>query len=147
MLRFFDSTGLVKALIRQERGHEQAASLLGEPGGKGLSFATARIAALEALSKIWRVTRDRVELRKLERHFEKFAFYELDLDYELARELIVKMSLKGADAGILAVAVGVSRRDRILVQFVSADQEQLRAARQLARRDRIRVVSLPVGLA
>ncbi|GEM_PF-3458334 len=146
MLRYFDSTGLVKALVRQERGHGEAASLLSEPGRKGLSFATARIAALEALSKVWRVTRDRGELKKLECHFDKFALYELDVDYALARDLVLKMGLKGADAGILAVAAGVSRRERILVQFISADQNQIRAARALARHDRIRVVSLPAGL-
>jgi predicted nucleic acid-binding protein len=146
MLRFFDSTGLVKALVRQEHGHEQAASLLEEPAGSKVSFATARIAMLEALSKIWRITRDRGELQKLERHFDKFALYELDADYALARDLVLKMSLKGEDAGILAVAVGISRRERILVQFISADQDQLRAAGHLARRDKIRVLPLPAGL-
>lgn len=146
MLRYFDSTGLVKALVQQEKGHEQAASLLSEPARAGLSFATARIAALEALSKIWRVTQDRGELQKLERHFDKFAFYELDQDHSLARDLILKMHLKGADAGILAVAAGLARRERIQVQFISADQEQLKAARQLSRRERLRVVSLPAGL-
>ena len=147
MIRFFDSTGLVKALVRQEHGHVQAASLLQESASGKLSFATARIAALEALSKIWRITRDRGELQKLERHFDKFAFYELDADYALARDLVLKAHLKGADAGILAVAVGISRRERILVQFISADQDQLRAARHLVRHDKIRVVSLPIGLA
>jgi predicted nucleic acid-binding protein len=147
MLRFFDSTGLVKALIREEQGHRQAASLLEEPAGPKLAFATARIAALEAISKIWRVTRDRVELGKLERHFDKFAFYELDADYELARQLILKQQLKGADAGILSAAVGIARRERVVVQFISADQDQLHAAHQLSRHDRIRVVSLPGGLA
>jgi predicted nucleic acid-binding protein len=146
MIRFFDSTGLVKAVVRQEHGHEQAASLLQEPAGGKLSFATARIAALESLSKIWRITRDRAELHKLERHFAKFAFYELDADYALARDLILKTGLKGADSGILAVAVGISRRERIVVQFISADQDQLRAARPLARHEKIRVVSLPAGL-
>lgn len=147
MLRYFDSTGLVKALVRQERGYEQAASLLSEPARVGLNFATARIAALEALSRIWRVCRDRGELQKLERHFDKFAFYELDQDHSLASDLILRMRLKGAEAGILAVAVGLARRERIQVQFVSADQEQLQAARLLARGERIRVVSLPAGLA
>jgi len=147
MLRFFDSTGLVKALVREENGHRQAASLLEEAAGPKLSFATARIAALEALSKIWRVTRDRGELGKLERHFDKFAFYELDADYELSRELILKSNLKGADAGILAVAVGIARRERLVVQFISADRDQLQAARHLAKRDKVRVVSLPMGLA
>jgi hypothetical protein len=56
------------------------------------------------------------------------------------------MGLKGADAGILALAPGISRRERIQVQFLSADQEQILAARPLARRDRFRVVPLPVGL-
>lgn len=147
MLRFFDSTGLVKALVREERGHRQAASLLEDPAGPRLTFATARIAALEAVSKIRRVTRDRGELGKLERHFNKFAFYELDADYELARELILKERLKGADAGILSIAVGIARRERVVVQFISADQDQLHAARNLSRRDKIRVVSLPGGLA
>ena len=147
MIRFFDSTGLVKAMVRQERGHEQAASLLGEPADGQLGFATARIAVLEALSKIWRITRSKVELAKLERHFDKFSFYEVDVDYVLALELIVKMSLKGADAAILAAAAGISRRDRLWVQFVSADPLQLKAARRLSRHDRLRVVSLPTGLA
>jgi hypothetical protein len=147
MLRFFDSTGLVKALVREENGHRQAASLLEEPAGTKLAFATARIAALEALSKIWRITRDRGELGKLERHFDKFAFYELDADYEVARELILRARLNGADAGTLSVAVGIARRERVVVQFISADQEQLHAARQLSKHDRIRVVSLPAGLA
>jgi predicted nucleic acid-binding protein len=147
MLRFFDSTGLVKALVREEQGHRQAASLLEETAGPKLAFATARIAALEAISKIWRVTRDRGELGKLERHFDKFAFYELDADYELARQLILKQRLKGADAGILSAAVGIARRERVVVQFISADQEQLHAAQQLSRHDRIRVVALPAGLA
>jgi predicted nucleic acid-binding protein len=146
MIRFFDATAFVKAMIPQERGHDQAASLLGEPAGSRLAFATARIAALEALSKVWRLTRDRVELRKLEIHYDKFSFYELDLDYDLTRDLILKMGLKGADAGILAVAAGLSRRERVWVQFLSADQEQVRAARSLARHERIRAVSLPVGL-
>jgi predicted nucleic acid-binding protein len=147
MLRFFDSTGLVKALIRQELGHAQAASLLEQPGSEKVSFATARIAALEAISKIWRVTRDRRELQKLEHHFDKFAFYELDADYALARDLILKTKLKGADAGILSVAVGISRRERIVVQFISADQDQLHAARRLGKHDKIRIVALPGGLA
>jgi len=146
MLRFFDSTALVKAMFPQERGHDQAASLLGESASPRLSFATARIAVLEALSKVWRITRDRAELRKLEVHFDKFSFYELDVDHDLARGLILKMDLKGAGAGILAVATGISRRERIWVQFLSADREQIHAARQLARHDRLRVVSLPVGL-
>ena len=146
MIRLFDSTGLVKALVRQEHGHKQAASLLEETASGNLSFATARIAALEALSKIWRVTRDRGELQKLEHHFDKFAFYELDADYPLARDLILKTNLKGADAGILSVAAGISRRERIVVQFISADQDQVRAARYLAKHDRMRVVSLPMGL-
>lgn len=147
MLRFFDSTGLVKALVREEHGHRQAASLLEEAAGPKLSFATARIAALEALSKIRRVSRDRVELGKLVRHFDKFSFYELDADYELARELIIRQRLKGADAGILSIAVGIARRERIVVQFVSADQRQLQAARLLSKHDKVRVVSLPAGLA
>ena len=147
MLRFFDSTGLVKALVRQEHGHRQAASLLEDPAGPKLAFATARIASLEAISKVWRMTRDRSELRKLERHFDKFAFYELDADYELARELILKSRLKGADAGILSVAVGIARRERVLVQFISADQDQLQAARHLSKHEKIRMVSLPGGLA
>jgi predicted nucleic acid-binding protein len=147
MIRYFDSTGLVKALVREEKGHSQAASLLEESAGRNLSFATARIAALEALSKIWRVTRDRTELGKLERHFDKFSFYELDADYELAREFVLKHRLKGADAGILAVAAGIARRERLVVQFISADQDQLHAARQVSKRDKLKVVSLPVGLA
>jgi predicted nucleic acid-binding protein len=147
MLRFFDSTGLVKALVREEHGHKQAASLLEESAGARLAFATARIAALEALSKIWRITGNRGELQKLERHFDKFAFYELDADYEIARSLIIKARLKGADAGILSVAVGIARRERVVVQFISADQDQLRAARDLSKHDKIRVVSLPGGLA
>jgi len=147
VLRFFDSTGLVKALVREENGHRQAASLLEEPASPRLTFATARVAALESLSKIWRITRNRGEVGKLERHFDKFAFYELDADYELARELILKSSLKGVDAGILSVAVGIARRERVVVQFLSADQDQLRAARHHSRHDKIRVVSLPVGLA
>jgi len=146
MIRFFDSTGLVKALVRQEHGHKQAASLLEERGSGTLAFATARIAALEALSKIWRITRDRGELHKLEHHFDKFSFYELDADYELARELILKSRLKGADAGILSVAVGIARRERVVVQFISADQDQLHAARHLSKHDKIRIVSLPAGL-
>ncbi|HXG62028.1 MAG TPA: hypothetical protein VNO22_11665 [Planctomycetota bacterium] len=147
MIRFFDSTGLVKALVQEERGHRQAASLLEEPTGLNLGFATARIAALEALSKVWRLAGDAGELRKLERHFEKFAFYELDADYELAREIILRTNLKGADAGILAVALGVSRWERVAVQFVSADADPLKAARRLAGKEKLRVVPLPGGLA
>ncbi len=83
----------------------------------------------------------------MERHFDKFAFYELDADYTLARDLVLKTNLKGADAGILSVAIGISRRERILVQFISADQDQLRAARHFAKHDKIRVVALAFGLA
>jgi len=70
----------------------------------------------------------------------------LDVDHVSARVLIVKMNPNGADAEILAVVARISRRERIVVQFLSADQDQLRAAESLVRGDRIRVVALPVGL-
>jgi hypothetical protein len=81
-----------------------------------------------------------------EQHLDKFAFYELDADYDLAGEFIRKWGLKGAGAGILAVAVGVARRERVVVHFVSADAHQIAAARELARREKLRVLALPAGL-
>jgi hypothetical protein len=55
MLRFFDSTGFVKSRPwsgkRTATGKPPRSSK--SPPGRKLSFATARIAALEALSKIW----------------------------------------------------------------------------------------------
>ncbi len=142
MIRFFDSTGIVKAFVPKENGHDQARNLLSEPRGHGLTYATAAICVIESYSKLWRLTRSKREVEKLEDQLKKFDVYDIIDDISRVKTMITKHGLKGADSAILSAAIFLHQTSREVVQLVSSDKDLLKAASS----EKLRIIPLPMGL-
>jgi predicted nucleic acid-binding protein len=143
VIRFWDTSALVKAFNRRESGHARAANLL--TAGKSIHPMTSVIAAVELVAVLVRETRDR---RLAEQAVEVLkSFYQLEFG-ESHRDFSIRLAFlgrtRGADTAIAAQALAVAAAGERL-EFVSADRDQARLIRDEAkdRRWDVRLILLP----
>lgn len=145
MIRFWDTSALVKVFHHQEPAHDRATNLIyGAP--KPVRHMTSMIAAVELLAVVVRETRDRrlaAEAVELLRGFDQMEFTEAHRD--LALRLAFTGRGRGADTAIAAQALAVAATGE-RIEFVTADQEQSRVVQTEAklRRLGVRIIVLPV---
>lgn len=144
MIRFWDTSALVKVFKRDERAHARAMSLV--YGRKAVRHMTSMIAAVELVAAVVRETRDRrlaAQATELLKGFDQVEFGDLHRD--LAIRLAFLGKSRGADTAIAAQALTVAAAGGRL-EFVSADQDQSRVVESeaKARRLDVRLIALPV---
>ena len=145
MIRFWDTSALVKVFHRREPAHVRATHLL-YGSRKPVRHITSMIVAVELVAVIVRETRDRRladQAVELLRGFEQVEFTGAHRD--LGLRLACTGRTRGADAAIVAQALAVAGAGERL-EFVTADQDQSRLveAESRTRRLDVRLIVLPV---
>ena len=145
MIRFWDTSALVKVFHRREPAHARARNLV-YSARKTLTHMTSMIAAVELVAVIVRETRDRelaAQAVELLRRFDQVEFGEAHRD--LALRLAFTGRTRGTDTAIAAQALAVAATGERL-EFVSADQDQSRLVEgeSKSRHLDVRVILLPV---
>ena len=145
MIRFWDTSALVKVFKSDEPAHARAMNLV-YAARKAVRQTTSMIAAVELVAAIVRETRDRrlaAQATDLLKGFDQVEFGNLHRD--LALRLAFMGNTRGADTAIAAQALILTAAGGRL-EFVSADKDQARvvASEARARRFDVRVLVLPV---
>jgi predicted nucleic acid-binding protein len=144
VIRFWDTSALVKVFKSDETAHARAMNLV-YGARKAVRHMTSMLAAVELVAVIVRETRDRrlaAQATDLLKGFDQTEFAELHRD--LAIRLAFQGLTRGADTAIAAQALVVASAADGL-EFVSADKDQLRVvgAEARARRLDLRIIVLP----
>ena len=138
MIRFWDTSALVKLFHRQESAHARASNLI-YGAGKTIRQITSMIVAVELVAVVVRETRDRQLAKQaveLLRGFEQMEFLEAHRD--LAVRLALAGQARGADTAIAAQALAVAIvGDRL--EFVTADRDQSRVIEREAKAHRLKL--------
>jgi len=144
VIRFWDTSALVKVFHTRETAHARATNLVyGAP--KSARHMTSMIVSVELVAVLVRVTRDRAlaaQAVDVLRGFDQVEFTELHRD--LAVRLAFTGRTRGADTAIAAQALTAAAAAGRL-EFVSADREQSKAVESeaKARRLNVRLIVLP----
>ncbi|MGH7895040.1 MAG: PIN domain-containing protein [Candidatus Binatia bacterium] len=146
MIRFWDTSALVKAYSPREAGHAAAVRAL-HPRTREVRHMTSMLVAVELVSALVRRTGDRELGRAVMRQLDAFDQVEFG---EAHRELALRLALGGAtrcaDTAIAAQALLVGVAAAEAMEFLTADIAQARLVRSEARRRAVamRVVELPI---
>jgi len=147
LIRFWDTSALVKLYSSTEAGHRTALALLHGPRAKTVQQATSMIAAVELVSALARRTADAALVGAACRQLEtlsqvEFSARHRDLALRLARSGVAR----GADTAIAAQVLVVAEASVAPVEFVTADEPQASLVEHegTARRLGVTVVELPV---
>jgi predicted nucleic acid-binding protein len=145
VIRFWDTSALVKVYSSTEIGHREALRLLHGPGTRALRHATSMLVTVELVSAIVRRL-GAPDLATLALHqLESFSQMEMterhrDLGIRLARTGIAR----GPDTAIAAQALVLAAASGARLEFVTADASQARLVRSHAKAHDldVRVVAL-----
>jgi len=145
VIRFWDTSALVKIFHRREPAHARATNLV-YGVRKSLRHMTSMLASVELAAVIIRETQDRTlaeQAMDLLRSFDQAEFSELHRD--LAVRLAFRGRTRGADTAIAAQALAVAAAGERL-EFVTADRDQsgLVESESKTRKLRVRLIVLPV---
>lgn len=145
MIRFWETSALVKVFKSDESAHARAMSLV-YGARKTVRQTTSMIAAVELVAAIVRETRDRrlaAQATDLLKGFDQLEFGDLHRDLALRPAFLGRT--RGADTAIAAQALILAAAGARL-EFVSADKDQARVVESeaKARRLEVRVIVLPV---
>lgn len=137
-LAYLDASVLVRALLDEERGHDEAVRVLTEARGRTVSWAAVQVEAASALRSAIRARRTpnpAVPARRLSALFSRPGSLMLlpgaDPDLlPLAIDIIGRQRIRALDALHLATALTEGRRlaGRHPLVFVTADSAQAEAA-------------------
>lgn len=145
MIRFWDTSALVKVYSSAEVGHREALRLLHGPRARALRHATSMLVTIELVSAIVRRL-GASDLAALALHqLDSFSQMEMterhrDLGTRLARTGIAR----GPDTAIAALALILAAASGNRLEFVTADASQARLVRSHAKAHDldVRVVAL-----
>jgi predicted nucleic acid-binding protein len=138
VIRFWDTSALVKIFHRQESAHARATNLI-YGAGKTIRQMTSMIVAVELVAVVVRETRDRPLARQavdLLRGFDQMEFTEAHRD--LAVRLALAGQARGADTAIAAQGLALAALGERL-EFVTADLEQSRVIGSETRAHRLKL--------
>jgi predicted nucleic acid-binding protein len=147
MIRFWDSSALVKSYVRSERDHARSRALLLGRGAQKTRQVTSMLAAVEVVSALARTTRNRALVDAAIQQLESLEQVEFsDVHAHVALALARTGRARGPDTAIAAQAIVVARAANQRLEFVTADRLQSDLVRVAAARERlaIRVVQLDV---
>jgi predicted nucleic acid-binding protein len=146
VIRFWDTSALVKIYSPTEHGHRDAVKLLHGPRARRVRQATSMIAAVELVSALVRRTRDRELASAAIRQLEAFSQIEFNEHHRnAALRLALSGIARGADSAIAAQVLAVAGAFSGHVDFLTADVPQARLVQREARARRLElgVVILP----
>jgi predicted nucleic acid-binding protein len=138
VIRFWDTSALVKVFHRQELAHARASNLI-YGAGKTIRQMTSMIVAVELVAVVVWETRDRQLARQaveLLRGFDQMEFTEAHRD--LAVRLALAGHPRGADTAIAVQALAVASVGERL-EFVTADYERSRVIGSEAKAHHLKV--------
>jgi predicted nucleic acid-binding protein len=147
VIRFWDTSGLVKLYSAAEPGHAKAINLLHEKHTGALRHQTSMLVLVELTSVLVRRTGRRAVARRAIEQLEHFEQVELTEQHrDLAVQLAMTGATRGADTAIAAQALVVAADARQRVEFISADRDQSRLVSTEAKRRglRLRTIVLPL---
>lgn len=130
MIRFWDTSALVKIYSPAEVGHRDALELLHGRQARALRHTTSMIAAVELVSALVRRTGDRTLASAAMRQLEAFSQVEFTAQH---RDTAVRLGLsgiaRGADTAIAAQVLVVAAASANRTEFLTADAAQARLVR------------------
>ena len=134
MIRFWDTSALVKLYSPSEAGHREAIGRLHGRRGRAVRHATSMIAAVELVTALVRRTGDRALADGAIRQLEAMSQVEFSARHcDLALRLGLSGVARGADTAIAAQALVVAAASPTRLEFVTADAAQARLLRRQAR--------------
>jgi len=144
VIRFWDTSALVKVFHVREAAHARATNLI-YGAAKSTRHMTSMIVSVELVAVLVKETRDRAlaaQAVQVLRGFDQVEFTEPHRD--LALRLAFTGRTRGADTAIAAQALAAAAAGGRL-EFVSADQEQSRTVESeaKARHLDVRFILLP----
>lgn len=143
MIRFWDTSALIKVYARTEVGHARAFALLHGSGAHSVRHVTSMLVVVELISVLTRTTRNRALVRAAAAQLDAFEQVELT---EIHRDLAVQMArtgiARGADTAIAAQTVAVASAARTRCELVTADKPQALLVGEVARERRLTVRAL-----
>lgn len=146
MIRFWDTSALVKVYSPTEPGHREVVARLHGRRGRAVRHTTSMIAAVELVTALVRRTGDRALAAAALRQLEAFSQVEFGAQHrDLALRLGLSGGARGADTAIAAQALVLVEAATGPVEFVTADGPQAALVRREARRRALdlQVVELP----
>lgn len=147
MIRFWDTSALVKVFHAGEGGHARAVGLLRVGSSRAWRQMTSLLAVVELMCVLVRETRDRRIAASALRVLSSFGQVALiPAHRDLAVRLAFTGMARGADTAIAAQAVAVAAAAQEKLEFITADvpQARLMAMEARTRRLAVRLIVLPV---
>jgi predicted nucleic acid-binding protein len=147
LIRFWDTSALVKLYSTTEAGHREVLRRLHGPRAKAVRQTTSMIAAVELVSALARRTKNAALVDAATRQLETFSQVEFGARHrDLALRLARSGLARGADTAIAAQVLMVAEASVTPVEFLTADEPQARLLQReaTARRLEVTVVELPV---
>jgi predicted nucleic acid-binding protein len=147
LIRFWDTSALVKLYSPTEAGHREVLRRLHGPRAKAVRQTTSMIAAVELVSALARRTGNAALVDAATRQLETFSQVEFGARHrDLALRLARSGLARGADTAIAAQVLMVAEASVTPVEFLTADEPQARLLQReaTARRLEVTVVELPV---
>lgn len=143
MIRFWDTSALVKVCAASEVGHREAVRLLSGPRARKVRHATSMLVAVELVSVIARRVGDAGLIGRVLRQLEFFSQAELTARHRnLGTRLARLATTRGADTAIAAQALIVAESAPDGFEFVTADRPQATLVRSQAK---VRGIALSVS--
>lgn len=146
MIRFWDTSALVKIYSRAETAHREALRLLHGRRGRVVQQATSMLAAVELVSALVRRTGSGTLASAAMRQLGAFSQVELSARHrDAAMRLALSGIARGADTAIAAQAIVIAGTSVAPLEFLTADSAQARLVRReaKARELDVKVVELP----
>jgi predicted nucleic acid-binding protein len=147
LIRFWDTSALVKLYSPTEAGHREVLRRLHGPRAKAVRQTTSMIAAVELVSALARRTKNAALVDAATRQLETFSQVGFGARHrDLALRLARSGLARGADTAIAAQVLMVAEASVTPVEFLTADEPQARLLQReaTARRLEVTVVELPV---
>jgi predicted nucleic acid-binding protein len=147
LIRFWDTSALVKLYSSAEAGHRDALRMLHGARARRFRHATSMIAAVELASVLTRRTQDPALVDAASRQLAAFGQVEFTARHRDAALRLARTGIaRGADTAIGAQVLVVAEASGTSVEFLTADGPQARLVRReaAARRLDVSVVQLPV---
>jgi predicted nucleic acid-binding protein len=131
LIRFWDTSALVKLYSSTEAGHRDALRMLHGARARPVRQATSMIAAVELVSALVRRTGDAALVEAAARQLEAFSQVEFTARHrDLALRLARSGLARGADTAIAAQVLVVAEASVTSVEFLTADEPQARLVRR-----------------
>jgi predicted nucleic acid-binding protein len=146
VIRFWDTSALVKVYSSSEAGHRRAVALLHTRRTR-LAHATSMIVAVELVAALVRRTGDRALAEAARAQLDGMSQVEFAVEQrDAALRLAFSGLARGADTAIAAQALVLAGAAAERVEFITADAAQARLVEREAgaRRLDLGVVRLPV---